>query len=1048
MTSNNGLKVCTFNAKCDDFDYKCCIKETCLTGCGKKGKCSKTKSCLKNDTTVMPDSLVGAMIALTLIPSNADIYNIQNVKNKCVVEHLLKELARVHDVLSGFDPCNTTIDHASLMNLICKLNDMSGLCDDAVTVKDALIDCDICNLDYVDPKLLVPGSNTTDSELIQIIAKFKNVSKYDAYYSGTCLTLVRRSLGLCPVTKEIPCVDSLVLFFKFNEKSFVNVNINMGDLADSLEELSCKRSKVGNVVSFLKEHKDCGSILLAGPLGDVDYDVRQLLYAGDGAIPDLAQKFVASGSKASPVPSDFPCELDTPLYECLEFLLKSCRGEIVPYTWLLQYIRLKSCKQSCRKSCSKKSTESKVCSSAPKTNKCAKHSVEDCRNCNPVVHFDDCNKCPNVPVTNVALVKNRSQLRSLKNKADKTHSSPKHESKHESKSCCGSCAKGGKCEGDNKSCDQPACVSSNKCCESKCVKVVNTCNNCPVKPNQCRNTDAQCEIKCVRKCEYNCCDTKHSVRVNTCKDLCKDEKCGLNLCEKEHCHDDNCNYCDVVTVLKNSLSLTNAIEKVCDVNNRYTGFHNHFNKCLDCKYPRGIFQAWAMCDDYSKPCKATRTIDNNSELLAMDHFLLSSCLKNNVVCASLSDLCIEKCGQSVKDLIAQGKFNGAVKMPFADATLGSPDKSSPYVFDYEGAVIKSFFTHRVYCVCLDFPYKKKGCEVECDESLHGLGLTTFWSAISKYDSESVGIEVFQRYGLDKHEYFRSFFWNTCMRKSLTVKPVTESYSAGAQYVDKVYGKDCSSDVLVSFRKRSSITESEFYKHLLCVLSNSDSRDRFIITIAFMESLYKVEKMKCHLSNNVCDLVTVLDDAQTVKNLFTFLSYCFSEKRVHGGVSSTVDSLLALVFTGLNGLNSLPPATTIACDGSSNDIGLTNEQIDQLGSLITVLSIALQDNNVLVEVLARYASRSLSVDGSCCGCTVNASDVDSVIRDMISKYDLVPACDKTTDDIIAVLRTLFCGTPSSVVLSNLLEVIKCDTSIRVLLAIINTPVCKIAESNVT
>src|SRR5271154_888730 len=80
--STNGLKVCSFNAKCDQIDYKCCVKDLCLE-----------KKCI--DRCDVPDSLLAALIAVAILPSRADIYNIQNVKNKCVVEHLLKEIARV-----------------------------------------------------------------------------------------------------------------------------------------------------------------------------------------------------------------------------------------------------------------------------------------------------------------------------------------------------------------------------------------------------------------------------------------------------------------------------------------------------------------------------------------------------------------------------------------------------------------------------------------------------------------------------------------------------------------------------------------------------------------------------------------------------------------------------------------------------------------------------------------------------------------------------------------------------------------------------------------
>jgi hypothetical protein len=140
MPTTNGLKVCTFNAKCDHADYKCCIKDACHRN-------------NDLDTTKIPDSLIAALIAITILPSKADIYNIQNVENKCVVEHLLKEIARVKDIMDEVDTtCNSCDDLSCeyLLNVAAKLNSFSGLCDDAVTLKEALECCDICGLDYDD----------------------------------------------------------------------------------------------------------------------------------------------------------------------------------------------------------------------------------------------------------------------------------------------------------------------------------------------------------------------------------------------------------------------------------------------------------------------------------------------------------------------------------------------------------------------------------------------------------------------------------------------------------------------------------------------------------------------------------------------------------------------------------------------------------------------------------------------------------------------------------------------------------------------------------
>src|SRR5439155_1619580 len=126
--------------------------------------------------------------------------------------------------------------------------------------------------------------------------------------------------------------------------------------------------------------------------------------------------------------------------------------------------------------------------------------------------------------------------------------------------------------------------------------------------------------------------------------------------------------------------------------------------------PKGMFQAWAMCEKYHKPCKTSRVIDNNSELLALDHFLVSDCLKNNIVGACLSDLCIEKCGKTAEHWIRHHKHNALVSTPYSGGIFSEgnclscvgtlftlPNTANNYVFQYGGSVVKSFFTHRVYC---------------------------------------------------------------------------------------------------------------------------------------------------------------------------------------------------------------------------------------------------------------------------------------------------------------------------------------------------------------
>src|SRR5438105_10806064 len=100
------------------------------------------------------------------------------------------------------------------------------------------------------------------------------------------------------------------------------MNVKLWDLVHSFESLGNKKEKVDNLLHFLRKYKDCGAVLMTGAFGDLDYDTRQLLFSGDARIPDIAQKLLANGLNESPVPADFPCDLNDPVYEVMEFLLK------------------------------------------------------------------------------------------------------------------------------------------------------------------------------------------------------------------------------------------------------------------------------------------------------------------------------------------------------------------------------------------------------------------------------------------------------------------------------------------------------------------------------------------------------------------------------------------------------------------------------------------------------------------------------------------------------------------------------------------------------
>jgi hypothetical protein len=1014
MTSNNGLKVCTFNAKCDDLDYKCCIKDNCYKG--------------KNINEV-PESLVAAMIAVTILPSGADIYNIQNVKNKCVVEHLLKEIARVKEIVEelNFSDVNSAPDRATVLDVACRLNAFSGLCEDGVIFKDLLASCDKYKLDYVNKYVKFDlNENSEDpfddkiAEVMTEVYRYVDTVEYDAYHNGSCLTLVKKSLCLCPEVKTVSCVDSLVLFFEHCERKFINVNVNLGDLVHSFDDLGCKKDKVDSLICFLREFKDCGSVLMSGSFGDLDYDVRQLLYLGDAKIPEIAQRLTANGIGESPVPSDFPTDINDPLYEFMQFLIKNCNAEYIPYSWLLQYLRLKGCKKCCLYKLVSK--DSSKCGS-----KC-KSSDE------LVSNVLDCNK-PNADL----IMRNRSQMRNMKRQSDKMTSNGSHSHNK-----------------SNKSCDQPACVpGKQQCCAPVCTI---KCSECKVKTEKGHCDDSKCEFICKKPYENNCKDNKFLVKVDTCKDLCEKKPCCDSCGNHGPCDGDVCpkpqpfEYCDTLTVLKKELCLYNSLDKVENVEDRFTGFHNHFNRCLDCKYPRGMFQAWAMCEEYERPCKPSRVIDNNSELLALDHFLVSDCLKNNIKCSSLSEMCIEKCGKSVKDIIAleKCKYNAVNKIPFCGFNSPTEDDkcSKNHVFEYGGSIVRSFFTHRMHCVVFDFPHLKQGCNVQCGETLHGLGLTGLWSAICTIGSHNVNISVFEKFGIDKHSYFRDYFWKSFSRKFNTKVDLTQSELPIKNLAIK-FGDCEDEDPLFQVQKKSCISEEEFYKHLLCVFSNTDNRDRFIATISIMEALYRTEKCLLKRECENAEKLAILHDTCLVNDLFRFLSKCFGEKfKVANFFKNFINSgssyYIGALLTSCGEINFGDPS-----EYTNQLLGDIN--FNKIGCLLTVISPTLRDNCLFMEILCRYASRALDIANDCNGdvkahimalLLTDESKIEELIEQILS---ILPVNDE--DCLIKdLIRDLLHGAdPKSIVL-QIVEQLE-DDAILVLLSMLNLSIKNVVELNI-
>lgn len=772
------LKVCSFNARYDGIELcerSCSSKRNNCHPCSPKRDNCGSSNRRTQHTNKVPDSLLAALIAINILPTKADVYNIQNIANKCVVQHLLKELYRVRNITKYLKTCTDSCDdqcnehtESYYRRIACKLNELSGLCPEDIYVRDSLACLGLSGLEYV------PENSTgCDHYYKNAVLKYAELSEYEAYFNGTCLSLVAKT---CSVTEtyDLSGIDGIFLFLNVSDVKYVICNIN---IESPFRERDVRCARAEKVVCFLKQYEKCGSIILNGALGDIDYDINQLLFNADCPPPEYVKNELTLNEVCNvQVPSDYPCDITNPIYDSMKYFLSKCKADKVTYACLLQYLRLNS-------------KQPVVC--AKKT--CNTDSYRK------AVYKDDC-------------VSRYSYSTVVKECQPKT---------------C-----------------QP------KTCPPK---------TCPPKT---------CPPKCPVKCN------KYEVTIDVCSDLCKSSccaPCSNNKTCEEQCDDvcvDPCKdfkYRDPCFIFENNLCLFNTLSMVEEVNDRYTGFYNNFNKCLDCKYPKGQYQAFALCKDYTLPVPK-RTINNNSELLATDHFFVSNCIKNNVSYVTLSELDIRICDQPVSEL------EGNVGM---DAAC-DPDK---FVFQYAGSKVKSFFINRMYCALIDNTCKTEVKTKQCDNVginalLHNLGLPQLWDSLCTIGCDNVSIDTFALFNLDKHPYFVDFFWKQLFNPLYDYRNNT---------------------TLMSIQKRSCMNECEFYTHLACVLTKCNKRDEYIVNIAFMESLLRTNKMKSFISDNT---YVLMHNKNTVNDLFTYLTVCFGNVTdpccVADNITS-IDYVIRLIF---------------------------------------------------------------------------------------------------------------------------------------------------------
>jgi hypothetical protein len=303
-----------------------------------------------------------------------------------------------------------------------------------------------------------------------------------------------------------------------------------------------------------------------------------------------------------------------------------------------------------------------------------------------------------------------------------------------------------------------------------------------------------------------------------------------------------------------------------------------------------------------------------------------------------------------------------------NCSSGSSESLQANIPDFSGSTVKSFFTNRVYCVEIELPAKKHSLDISHKESLHALGLTSFWTALCSYagNNKCINVSVFAEFCLDKHPYFRDFFWH-CVTNKFSTHLVESSASDDfrARLIAKLAGCD-TEEIMYCVAKKHEICEDEFYRHMLCVLSNADNRDRFVVNVSVMQALYKVagmpDELKAVLLPDAKYTVDgLLCDVHAIKALFTFLSKCF------GDVYKVTEYINSLMGTGIIDLLESASGQRKEFDTSKSSIvEFTNDVItglekEKIGYLLSMLDYSMCTNCVLMDIFKRYATRTITSD---------------------------------------------------------------------------------------
>ena len=106
-------------------------------------------------------------------------------------------------------------------------------------------------------------------------------------------------------------------------------------------------------------------------------------------MPEFAQIMTSKNITNGSSPSSFPCDPKDQVYMFMEYLMKTCNTEHIPYSWLLQYMRLTKCKQDPCNPCKEVRSPKNKCEA-----KCETKCKPECKpKCKPECKPEPKSKC-------------------------------------------------------------------------------------------------------------------------------------------------------------------------------------------------------------------------------------------------------------------------------------------------------------------------------------------------------------------------------------------------------------------------------------------------------------------------------------------------------------------------------------------------------------------------------------------------------------------------------------------------------------------------------